>query len=291
MSPGTEKAGDEILKQAFVTSPSVQGMRMAAGSRWTRSELLVALNVYHKLPFGLFHQRQPVIADVARRLGRSPSSLAMKLSNFASLDPVLKLRNIKGLSGASALDISVWNEFHEHLEEAAAESEQKLRELFAAEDKSAVEVVPPVGVRVVRTPPVGSTDATGTAKARRGQEYFRQAVLNNFDGRCGVTGLAVRELLVASHILPWSKYEAHRLSVSNGLSLSRLHDAAFDQGLIGFDDSLRLVLSRELVARRNERTIADYFCRYEGQGLQLPADAVMPDVGFLAVHLVKIFKK
>jgi putative restriction endonuclease len=66
-------------------------------------------------------------------------------------------------------------------------------------------------------------------KQRRGQGYFRDAVLNNFGGRSGVTGLAVRDLLVASHILPWGSHPTERLNIRNGLCLSRLHDAAFDR--------------------------------------------------------------
>jgi hypothetical protein len=71
-------------------------------------------------------------------------------------------------------------------------------------------------------------------KLRRGQDYFRQAVINNCGGRCALTGLAIRELLIASHILPWGSHPEQRLDVRNGLSLTRLHDAAFDRGLIAF---------------------------------------------------------
>ena len=78
--------------------------RMAAGKLWTRQELFVALNLYHKLTFGQLHARQPAIVALAKRLGRGANSLAMKLSNFASLDPALKLRGIKGLEDASNLD-------------------------------------------------------------------------------------------------------------------------------------------------------------------------------------------
>lgn len=80
--------------------------------RWTRGELLVTLNLYHKLTFGLFHYRQPAVMALAQRLGRTSGSVAMKLSNFASLDPALQLRGIKGLQGASKLDavacLTVW---------------------------------------------------------------------------------------------------------------------------------------------------------------------------------------
>jgi len=64
--------------------------------RWTREELLVALNLYHKLTFGQLHFRNPAIIALAEKLGRSAGSLAMKLNNFASLDPVQQLRGIKG---------------------------------------------------------------------------------------------------------------------------------------------------------------------------------------------------
>src|ERR1700761_5407290 len=113
---------------------------MAAGKKWTRDELLVALNVYHKLTFGQLHARQPVIVALAEKLGRGANSVAMKLSNFASLDPALKLRGIKGLTGASALDRTVWAEFHADLNESVPASEEALRALFGAAEGSELEV-------------------------------------------------------------------------------------------------------------------------------------------------------
>ena len=71
---------------------------MIVRKKWTREELLVALNLYHKLTFGQLHARQSVIVALAEKLGRGANSVAMKLCNFASLDPALKLRGIKGLA-------------------------------------------------------------------------------------------------------------------------------------------------------------------------------------------------
>lgn len=79
---------------------------------WTRDELLVTLNLYHKLPFGKFHARNPAIIALAEKLGRGANSVVVKLHNFASLDPSLQLRGIRGLQGASAKDRAVWAEFH-----------------------------------------------------------------------------------------------------------------------------------------------------------------------------------
>jgi hypothetical protein len=264
---------------------------MATGKRWTRDELLIALNLYHKLTFGQMHARQPAIMALAGRMRRGANSLAMKLCNFASLDPALKMRGIRGLTGASALDKTVWAEFHENLAQAVPASEEAFRRLFNAGENSEVEVTPREGVRVRSRPPPGPTEMRATVKVRRGQEYFRQAVLNNFGGQCGVTGLAVRELLIASHILPWGKFEAERLNVRNGLCLSRLHDAAFDNWLISFDDDLRLLLSPRLKEALPQRAVADNFVAYEGEPLHLPSDAALPETKFLAVHRRKFYEK
>jgi putative restriction endonuclease len=264
---------------------------MAAGRRWTRDELLVALNLYHKLTFGQLHARQPAIILVAERLGRGANSLAMKLCNLASLDPALKLRGIGGLPGASALDREVWNEFHRNLNEAVPTSEDALRHLLGVPPDNELEVLPREGIRVWKRPPTGATETVASVKLRRGQEYFRDAVLNNFGGRCGVTGLGVRELLIASHILPWGTHGAERLNVRNGLCLSRLHDAAFDRGLISFDNSLKLLLSPRLTVELSQRSIKENFGAYAGDPLRLPDDAALPEPAFLAEHRAKIFQK
>jgi putative restriction endonuclease len=224
---------------------------MATGKRWTRDELLIALNVYHKLSFGQLHARNPVIIEVARKLERPPGSLAMKLCNLASLDPALRMRGIRGLTGASELDRAVWDEFQADTNTLAPQSEDAFRLLFARDDTAEVEVVETEGVRVRRrvvqdewdapspalrapSPPMGEregvrgppavTEQLAQTKVRRGQQYFRQMILNAFDNRCCITGINVRELLVASHILPWGKFPAERLNPQNGLCLSRLHD-------------------------------------------------------------------
>ena len=264
---------------------------MAARKNWTRDELLVLLNVYHELTFGQLDARQAVVIALAEKLGRGANSVAMKLCNLASLDPALKLRGIKGLPGASALDRATWQEFHEDLNQTVPASEDALRALFGAKTGSELEVIPKVGIRVRKSPPEGDTEAIASVKVRRGQQYFRNAVLNHFGGRCAVTGMAMRELLVASHILPWRTRPAERLNVLNGISLSRLHDAAFDVGLISFDADYRLILSPKLKRELPHRSLDENFGAYAGETLLLPADAAFPKEEFLAEHRASIFRK
>lgn len=264
---------------------------MASGKRWTRAELLIVLNLYHKLNFGQMDHRNPAVIDLAEKLGRTSGSIAMKLGNLASLDPALGLRGIRGLQGASALDRTVWEEFNTHPADVIPETEEALAALFNATSTEEIEVLPKEGIRIGRMPPAGPTTIVANTKLRRGQSYFRNVVLNNFGGRCGITGLPIRELLVASHILPWGGHESERLNVRNGLSLSRLHDAAFDRGLISFGEDLRLLLSPQLESELSQRSVAENFGAYAGESLKYPDDAVLPDMSFLAQHRATTFRK
>lgn len=259
--------------------------------RWTRDELLVALNLYHKLSFGQLHSRQPAIIALAKKMERPANSVAMKLNNLASLDPALRLRGVRGLQGASKLDREVWQEFQDDPDELVPASEEALRRLFDAADDDDVEVLPREGIAVHRRPPAGPTESIVNVKIRHGQSYFRQAVLNNFGGRCGVTGLTIRELLIASHILPWRDHPEERLNTRNGISLTRLHDAAFDVGLITFDDSLKLRLSAELRSALPDQVVRDNFGNFEGSALKIPEDALSPDLTFLRTHRRRYFRR
>src|SRR5437762_10581944 len=118
---------------------------------WTREHELIALNLYGKLPFGQFDQGNSVIIDIASRMGRTPSSLSMKLSNLASLDPVQKARGIKGLSGASKQDREMWNQFRSQINDLGPESEQLLHNLFTTDNDREVDFLQRDKVRLERS--------------------------------------------------------------------------------------------------------------------------------------------
>ena len=266
---------------------------MAKGIRWSRDELLVLLNLYEKLPFGQLDEAQPVIRELATRMGRTPGSVAMKLCNLASLDPAVLARGRKGLPGASALDRQVWAEFQSDREILAPASEQLFRAVFGAKDSEDVDVIRGVGVQITKVPemPTGPTEAKKETTVRRGQQFFRQVVLNAFDGRCGVTGIPIRELLVASHILPWAKYREHRLDQQNGICLSRIHDVAFDNGLISFDENYCLLIGKRLRRHLPQEALAANFVAYEGKPLHIPNESLAPNLQFLAIHRKEQFDK
>lgn len=91
------------------------------------------------------------------------------------------------------------------------------------------------------------TTRNALVKARIGQGKWRSDLLAFWSGRCAVTGLDVEALLRAAHIKPWRDSDnAERLNLMNGLMLGAAYDAAFDAGLISFDDSGSVLISSQL---------------------------------------------
>jgi hypothetical protein len=85
---------------------------------------------------------------------------------------------------------------------------------------------------------LGNTDIERIVKQRVGQGYFRRALMDYWGGRCPITGISDEALLRASHIVPWAqcRSDEERLDVFNGLLLAAHWDAAFDGGLVSFND-------------------------------------------------------
>jgi len=100
-----------------------------------------------------------------------------------------------------------------------------------------------------------STEAERLVIQRVGQDIFRQALMKYWNGRCPLAGITDPSLLRASHIVPWAecRSDADRLDVHNGLLLSALWDAAFDAGLVSFDDDGRPLCAPGLTRTAAER--------------------------------------
>lgn len=126
-------------------------------------------------------------------------------------------------------------------------------------------------------------------RARRVQSFFRAAVLTSYENRCAITGLAVPELLTASHIIPWKVSVERRADPRNGLCLNALFDRAFDRGLITIDEKLRVVVSSRLRTAASE---ADLDCSVQaahGRELRLPK-RLAPDPIALTYHRETVFQ-
>jgi hypothetical protein len=255
---------------------------------WTREQLRLAFYLYCQLPFGKLHQHNPEIIALAQQIGRTPSAVAMKLVNFASLDPAITSTGRKGLSGASKLDREIWDDFHADWEGLALECEQTRQQLgveigstTATEDSDSS-----IDILVVPDDFTGETRQVLTQQ-RIKQHFFRRAVLASYRGRCCMSGVSDKQLLIASHIVPWSKDKANRLNPSNGLCLSAWHDRAFDKGFITLSDDFQILLSQQVLTSK-DAFVDETLKQLAGRTIELP-ERFLPEPAFLQRHREEIF--
>nr|WP_246252255.1 HNH endonuclease signature motif containing protein [Mesorhizobium camelthorni] len=109
-------------------------------------------------------------------------------------------------------------------------------------------------------------------------------VLSAYDYRCAVTGIEQPELLVAGHIKPWSLEIGRRLDPTNGICLNRLHDRAFDKGLITFEDDGYMVFSPRLKPDTRDKMLQ----LANAPTLKMPR-RFLPDRQLLRFHREHIF--
>jgi putative restriction endonuclease len=204
----------------------------------------------------------------------------MKLGNFGSFDPELKKRGVKGLTNASKLDKEVWEEFNNNWEELAYFSEVLLAQ-FTGKGKEALE---PLELKEI---PEGKERETLT-KTRVNQNFFRSTVLASYHNKCCITGLNNPKLLIASHIIPWSKSEKDRMDPRNGLCLNALHDRAFDKGLITITPDFTIKVSSSLLEINEVAFNGKLFAAIESKKITLP-DRFIPNAEFLEFHNNTIF--
>jgi putative restriction endonuclease len=259
----------------------MEGANDQKGKKWTRDELILAFNLYCKTPFGRIHIRNPEIVALGKLLGRSVSSVSWKLANFASLDPILKDRDIIGATHGSKEDRNIWTEFSNNWEDLAYESETLLSQLSSKKSELETEHTEDSGDYT-------GYEREGLARNRIKQSFFRTVVLAAYDHQCAITGIAVPELLIASHIVPWSIDGRNRLNPRNGICLNALHDRAFDKGLITIDKEFRVLVSRQLMSRIQHKGAIDFMVKHNRKQIGLPKK-FPPDVSFLTYHNENIF--
>lgn len=255
--------------------------KVVTRKRWSEEETVLALYLYFQLPFGQLHSGNAEIQQLASALGRSSNSVAMKLCNFASLDPKITESGRKGLAATSSLDRSIYAEFGQDWTGLVDRAEC----IWKSQVKQGA--TEPARLKEARSefqfePYQGVSTTQALVSQRVGQNFFRRAVLANFEETCCITGIADPRLLTASHIKPWGKDAANRHNPANGLLLSATLDRAFDRGLITVDQDRRVRVSVQLRKSQSKAT-RDYFQQFEQSTLR-PATRFDPDPNFLDWH-------
>jgi len=246
--------------------------------RWTEYELRLALALYCQLPFGKMHFRNPDIIRLAEKIGRTPSAVAMKLVNYASLDPEILESGRNGLGNASAMDKQVWEKFQKNWDV----------EFYSAADQLGTVVGAKVDMSEEELPLPVDTTRKAEVEVRKKQYIFRRMVLSSYAGVCCISGLSEPRLLVASHIIPWNKSNENRLNPRNGLCLSVLHDKAYDRGLLTVLPDYSIAISPQISKLQHDKFIQETLVSCDGNRIILP-EKFLPAPELLEWHYYNVF--
>ena len=251
------------------------------GALWTRQELILAFDLYCRIPFRKTKANNPDVIKLAKLLGRSPASVARKLGNFGSFDPELQKQHISGLAHAGKLDAEIWDEFNSDWNHLVLEA-NRLRAELGGDVELRDQVDTDISI------PQGASEKESVRKTRIHQAFFRDAILSSYEGTCCITGLRIPECLVASHIVPWSMSEQHRTDPRNGLCLSATFDRLFDRGLITIGEHLNVIVSARL-RKTEDKRILEIICKYHGSPIVRPR-RFLPSPTHLQWHRRNVFQ-
>ncbi|MBN8673731.1 MAG: HNH endonuclease [Chitinophagales bacterium] len=179
------------------------------------------------------------------------------------------------MKNAGELTEVVFKEFYSNWDEYFFESEK----LLAKKKNTTIEKLNNIDVEGL---PKEGRERERLVKVRINQYLFRTLMDANYNAKCCITGIDNPELLIASHIVPWSKDEKNRLNPANGLLLNSLHDKAFERGLITISEDFKVKVSSVLLKSKVE-SIKQNFSELNNKPILLPRK-FKPDIEFLKKH-------
>ncbi len=244
-------------------------------ANWTKEQVIVALNVYCKIPFKSSSARNPIVKKYAELLGRTPAALNLKIGNLGSFDPVLRDKGIVGLSHTSKVDEEVWNEFFENPEKLAYESEKIIAELRNKTIDESTNID-------INNLPKG-TERISVTRQRVNQQFFHDAVLCSYENHFCITGISNRQLLEACHISSWRDDVKNRTNPKNGLCMNPLFHKAFDRYLFTVTPDYKIEISEQMIDGTDDNSFRDYLLSIKGKDIIMP-EKFYPDKNLLAIQ-------
>lgn len=238
--------------------------------KWTYQEVMLALYAYCHVPFNKARNSHPWIVKIANVIGRSPAAVKMKIGNLGAFDPVLKNKGIVGLSNTSQIDEIVWNDYYGHWDKLTYDAETFLSSNHVGLIENFIDL------------PIGSEEYR-MAKQRINQQFFRDAVLSSYEGKCCISGIIEPSLLEAAHIISWSENEAERTNPQNGLCLNPFFHKAFDHFLMTITTDFKVMISERLMLMTKDTRMSQYLESIQHSSIALP-NRFLPDRNNLALH-------
>lgn len=249
-----------------------------ANRLWTKEEFILTLDLYFRMPFGRISKGNPDIIRLAELLNRTPSSVAMRLSNYANCDPELKARGVVGLAGGYALCMPYWEKYSNRRGELISEAMKCRKKIMESANFSTDESFSHV--------------SKWDSLVNELYNYkFQSVVKKNYHGRCAISNLQADQLIVGCHIVPEEDENHSSIDASNGICLTILYAHAFLEGLIGIDSQYKIHISSSLKLHQFDKGYFSLFKKYEGAELAIKDVLVKPNPQLLEWHMDTVFDK
>ena len=223
-------------------------------SSWTDEEMILTLYIYLTHNPEELHKSSKFLIDFCERLNRftgnerTPSSIEMRISNYKSVDPNYKK---VGLANGGKSVEEFWNRYHDKMNYMDSLYKKFVDNTLIDITDEAVEELEQIEKEYINEN-VSDKDSyiESTINIRNGsiQRVFRDNLIIEFNQKCAICGINQKNLLISSHILPYSMCDDKKdmINHNNGLLLCPNHDAIFDKKLISFDDKGKIIISPEI---------------------------------------------
>jgi hypothetical protein len=262
---------------------------MPKSTDWSEDETILALYLYYTLPSGKHDSSNPQVIELAQLLQRSPSAVSLKLGNLKANDTS---SDGKGMKNCSHWDRELPPKYLKDPYALFARNEeircQNYSE-YAVQRETSYSLPQIEEEQIFQDLDFSEENKKAIKNIRLKQYAFRKALLLGYKGHCCLSKIGTPDLLIASHIIPWSENRQHRGDPRNGLLLNALLDKAFDKGYFTvLPDSYEVRLSSRL---KDEET-RNYLKEYAGTKILLPTNQDRwPKKDFLSFHNDVIFEK
>ena len=169
---------------------------------WSREDIIIAYALYCVTPLGKINPSNKVIQQVAEIIPHSVASIVMRMRNFQYIDPKVS----SGLKNIAKADRMIYEEFKHDWGSLSLEAETLTG--LAIFDSSPLQGAKPL------------SSLTNHGRVSRERHFFKQAVLAAYDDRCFISGCALPQMLVASHIKPYSQCRSEEMCIRDRAQLS-----------------------------------------------------------------------
>lgn len=258
------------------------------GQLWSREELILSLELYCSIDFGDISTKNLKVIELAKLCGRSVNSIALRLANYTSCDPVQKERGIVGMTGGLTVCQPIWDEFYgkwDYLKEEAIKARIKLAGYNVNENISQIS-------QAKECDEIVKYDLFNNFIKDINNHKFYDIINRNYNGHCIISGLKVKNLLMACHILPEDNNVEKSMKASNGLLLNISYAKAYSDGLIGIDKNYKLHIAPNLKKRNADLGYSELFPNtFESKNLILHDAIVKPEPTLLEWHMDTIFNR